>query len=139
MISRLLGIGVTGEETEGNLQIDQSSLTGESLPASKGKNAIAYSSSICKQGQMLAVVTKTGVNTYIGRAANLIAISPESGHFQKIMNRIGSFLVISTITMSFIVFLFLVYARNNKAIDALEKVIVLTIAAIPVIRFPSND
>lgn len=133
-----MGIGVSGEVSEGNLQIDQSALTGESLPASKGKHAIAYSSSICKQGQMLAVVTKTGPYTYIGRAANLIAISPETGHFQKIMNMIGSFLVGSTVLLSVIVFLFLVFARENKAIEALESVIILTIAAIPVYKLNIN-
>ena len=52
---RLLGIGIAGAATEGTLQIDQSALTGESLPVSKGKGAVAYSSSIVKQGQQLAV------------------------------------------------------------------------------------
>ncbi|KAJ3061778.1 hypothetical protein HDU98_002333, partial [Podochytrium sp. JEL0797] len=74
---RLLGMGVTGEESEGTLQIDQSGLTGESLPVAKGKGTTAYSSAIVKQGQMLAVVTKTGINTFIGRAANLISITTE--------------------------------------------------------------
>ncbi|KAJ3250298.1 hypothetical protein HK103_003638, partial [Boothiomyces macroporosus] len=36
--ARLLGIDATGEVTEGNLQIDQAALTGESLPVSKGKD-----------------------------------------------------------------------------------------------------
>ncbi|KAG0375933.1 hypothetical protein BGX24_008491, partial [Mortierella sp. AD032] len=57
---RLLGIGATGEATEGDLLIDQSALTGESLPVAKNKGKTVYSSSIVKQGQQMAVVTKTG-------------------------------------------------------------------------------
>ncbi|KAJ2380469.1 hypothetical protein GGI05_006298, partial [Coemansia sp. RSA 2603] len=60
---RLLGISVDGSESEVNLQVDQSALTGESLPVEKKRGDTIYSSSICKQGQMLAVVTKTGANT----------------------------------------------------------------------------
>lgn len=101
----LLGVSITGDETEGTLQIDQSALTGESLPVAKGKGAIAYSSSICKQGQMLAVVTKTGIETFIGRAANLISITTEAGHFQKIINHIGNFLIIITLSMAVTIFL----------------------------------
>ena len=43
---------------------------------------------------MLAVVTKTGINTYIGRAANLIQNTTEQGHFQQIVGNIGNFLII---------------------------------------------
>ncbi|KAJ3079233.1 hypothetical protein HK102_003936, partial [Quaeritorhiza haematococci] len=129
---RLLGIGVTGEETEGSLMIDQSALTGESLPVSKSKGAVAYSSSIVKQGQMLAVVTKTGIHTYIGRAANLISITTDQGHFQKIVNNIGNFLIIITVVMVVVIMLVLLFARKKSFIKALEEVLVLTIAAIPV-------
>ncbi|KAJ3078170.1 hypothetical protein HK102_004689 [Quaeritorhiza haematococci] len=129
---RLLGIGVTGEETEGTLQIDQSALTGESLPVSKGKGAIAYSSSVVKQGQMLAVVTKTGIHTYIGRAANLISITTDQGHFQKIVNNIGNFLIIISVVMVFVIMMVLIFAKGKTFLKALEDVLVLTIAAIPV-------
>jgi len=137
---RLLGIGVTGEITEGTLQIDQSALTGESLPVQKGKGSTAYSSSIVKQGQMLAVVTKTGIHTYIGRAANLIAVTTEEGHFQKIVNSIGNFLIIITCGMVFILFFFRVWGPGvDRTINigpriksALLDVLVLTVAAIPV-------
>ncbi|KAJ3212768.1 hypothetical protein HDU83_009183 [Entophlyctis luteolus] len=137
---RLLGIGVTGEESEGTLQIDQSALTGESLPVNKGKGATAYSSAIVKQGQMLAVVTKTGINTYIGRAANLISITTEEGHFQKIINSIGNFLVIITCFMAVVLFFIRTFALPTRPQDsvgdrvkaALLEVLVLTIAAIPV-------
>ncbi|KAJ3160888.1 hypothetical protein HDU86_008250 [Geranomyces michiganensis] len=129
---RLLGIGVTGEETEGTLQIDQAALTGESLPVNKGKGAIAYSSSICKQGQNLAVVTKTGINTYIGRAANLISNTNEQGHFQKVINHIGNFLVVMSLAMVFIVFCVEKWGRDRSFLDSLTTVLILTIAAIPV-------
>ncbi|KAJ3207786.1 hypothetical protein HK099_000197 [Clydaea vesicula] len=143
---RLLGITVTGEISESPLQIDQSALTGESLPVSKGKGSIAYSSSICKQGQMLAIVTKTGVNTFIGRAANLISITTDAGHFQKVINNIGNFLVIITVVMAVTILLINLFVkwqmdekghikepRERRSFnEALLEVLSLTIAAIPV-------
>ncbi|KAJ1330086.1 plasma-membrane proton-efflux P-type ATPase [Batrachochytrium salamandrivorans] len=143
--ARLLGIGVTGAATEGTLQIDQAALTGESLPVSKGKGSIVYSSSIVKQGQQLAVVTKTGLHTFIGRAANLISITTEEGHFQKVINQIGNFLIIITVVM--VVIIMIVYLTIKPVLNeeghvvthfgerfklALKQVLVLTIAAIPV-------
>jgi len=95
------------------LSIDQSALTGESLPQVKGKGKTAYSSSVVKQGQMLGVVVKTGVNTYIGRAANLISITNEQGHFQKIVNTIGNFLVVVTVVMVIIIFIYLTVFYYN--------------------------
>jgi H+-transporting ATPase len=127
-----LGVGATGEATEGSLQIDQSALTGESLPVSKSKGAIAYSSSIVKQGQQLAVVTKTGIHTYIGRAANLINQTNEEGHFQKIINSIGNFLIIITIVMVIVILFVQMFAKGMHFMDALRQVLIITIAAIPV-------
>jgi H+-transporting ATPase len=138
--ARLLGISITGDPTEGDLHIDQAALTGESLPAIKGKGDTAYSSSIVKQGQMLGVVTKTGLDTYIGRAANLISITTEEGlliikyvgHFQKIIKVIGDFLVVVTLVMVAIVFMVEVIIKKHPFLDSLSLVVVLTIAAIPV-------
>lgn len=131
--ARLLGVGVTGQETEGELQIDQSALTGESLPVHKKKGNTVYSSSVVKQGQMLAVVTKTGIDTFIGRAANLISITTEQGHFQKIVNQIGNFLVVITVVLVVIIFIVqLVEQGVSKTLDVLRDVLVLTVAAIPV-------
>ncbi|KAK3815713.1 MAG: H(+)-ATPase [Linnemannia elongata] len=133
---RLLGIGATGEATEGDLQVDQSALTGESLPLSKNKGATVYSSSIVKQGQQMAVVTKTGGDTFIGRAAGLMAVATEEGHFQKIINRIGNFLILITVVLVVIILIYLLVINRGTPQGAfkkvLEQVLVLTIAAIPV-------
>lgn len=131
--ARLLGIGVTGEETEGDLQIDQSALTGESLPVHKKKGDTVYASSVVKQGQMLAVVTKTGIQTFIGRAANLMAITVERGHFQKIIGQIGNFLVLMTLLMVGIIFTVKMIKSGGRGVEKiLLEVLVLTVAAIPV-------
>lgn len=70
---RLLGIDASGAETVGEFLVDQSSLTGESYLTSKKKGDEVYSSTVVKQGQQRAIVTKTGIKTYIGMAAHLIA------------------------------------------------------------------
>ncbi|KAF9117127.1 hypothetical protein BGX27_003589 [Mortierella sp. AM989] len=135
---RLLGIGATGEATEGDLLIDQSALTGESLPVAKNKGKTVYSSSIVKQGQQMAVVTKTGGDTFIGRAANLISITTEEGHFQKIINRIGNFLILITVVLVLIIMVYqLVHFKGDergrgKFLSVLGRILVLTVAAIPV-------
>jgi H+-transporting ATPase len=60
-------------DTTWDLLVDQSALTGESITARKTKGDEVFSSTVVKQGQQRAIVTKTGSNTYIGRAAHLIA------------------------------------------------------------------
>ncbi|KAI8393358.1 plasma-membrane proton-efflux P-type ATPase [Radiomyces spectabilis] len=134
--ARLLGLGVNGEDNDSDLMIDQSALTGESLPVAKHKGSTAYSSSIVKQGQQLAVVTKTGDKTFIGRAANLIAITTEEGHFQKIIAKIGNVLIFSTVVLVLIVLIYQLVKykgtpKGNWKV-VLENCLVLTVAAIPV-------
>ncbi|KAF9359215.1 hypothetical protein BGX34_008498 [Mortierella sp. NVP85] len=134
---RLLGIGASGDETEGDLLVDQSSLTGESLAARKRKGENVYSSTIVKQGQQMAIVTKTGSKTYIGRAAQLIAKTRDEGHFQKIIGRIGNFLILFTLVLVIliIVFQFITFRNDPVRSDVLKilgPVFILAVAAIPV-------
>ncbi|KAI9487948.1 plasma-membrane proton-efflux P-type ATPase [Zychaea mexicana] len=134
--ARLLGLGVNGEQSEAELQIDQSALTGESLPVAKIKGSTVYSSSIVKQGQQLAVVTKTGTQTFIGRAASLIAITAEQGHFQKVINKIANVLVVSTVLLVGIVLAYqMIKYQGTPEGDwrvVVKNCLVLTVAAIPV-------
>jgi H+-transporting ATPase len=134
---RLLGIGATGEDIEGDLQIDQSALTGESLPIRKHKGDLVYSSSTVKQGQQLGIVVRTGADTFIGKAANLISITTDAGHFQKVVNYIGNFLIVLSVFLVIIIFIYDLVEKKIKtgvvtgddAVEALKEMVVLTIAA----------
>ena len=75
------------------LSVDQSALTGESLPVSKEAGATAYSGSVVRQGEMQALVTNTGVNTYFGRTARLVETAGAASHLQKAVIEIGDYLI----------------------------------------------
>jgi len=85
---------------EGNyISIDQSALTGESLPVTKTSGEDAYSGSVVKQGEMVAVITATGANTFFGRTAKLVATAGSVSHFQRAVMKIGNFLIILALVL----------------------------------------
>jgi H+-transporting ATPase len=63
--------------------IDQSALTGESLPVARKIGDEAYSGSVVKQGEMEGVVIATGSLTFFGRTAKLVAGAGAASHAQK--------------------------------------------------------
>ncbi|KAI8050000.1 plasma-membrane proton-efflux P-type ATPase [Thamnidium elegans] len=138
--ARLLGIGATGEAIETDMQIDQSSLTGESLPSKKKPGSIVFSSCVVKQGQQQAIVVRTGPDTFIGKTASLISVTTGSGRFQKVINYIGNFLIILSVVLVLIIFIHeLVTERiangfitKEQVLITLNEMVILTIAAIPV-------
>jgi H+-transporting ATPase len=69
----------------GDLSIDQSILTGESLPVDIQGSAIIYSASVVRRGEAKCVVVNTGVNTYFGRTAELVRLAKPKSHQEQIM------------------------------------------------------
>lgn len=69
----------------GELSVDQSALTGESLPVDIHESDIVYSSSIVKRGEAKCVVVNTGLNTYFGKTAELVKIARPKSHQEEIM------------------------------------------------------
>ncbi|MBP7243141.1 plasma-membrane proton-efflux P-type ATPase [Amaricoccus sp.] len=120
--------------------IDQSALTGESLPAAKKPGDAAYSGSVVKQGEMTGVVIATGSNTYFGRTAKLVAGAGAASHAQKAMFQIGDFLILLAVALAAILvgtqaYRELVIAHDWRLSDALgilQFVLVLLVASIPV-------
>ena len=115
------------------LLIDQSALTGESLPVSKQSGELAYANTIIKQGEMLAVVVNTGRNTNFQTVVSLVAKASleERSHFQKMVIRIGNFLILFTVALISII-IFAALFRHQPMLEIARFSLVLTVAAIPV-------
>ena len=113
------------------LSIDESALTGESLPVEKHKSDLAYSGSVIRQGEMNGLVVGTGLNTFFGKTAKLVAEARTISHFQKAVIKIGNYLIVLAAFMVAIIFMVSVY-RHESFFDTLQFALVLTIAAIPV-------
>ncbi|HQT26642.1 MAG TPA: HAD-IC family P-type ATPase, partial [Burkholderiales bacterium] len=115
------------------LLIDQSSLTGESLPVSKKTGELAYANTIVKQGEMLAVVLNTGNDTNFQTVVSLVARASleERSHFQKMVIRIGNFLILITVALITLIVLVSLF-RHQHFLEIARFSLVLTVAAIPV-------
>ena len=113
------------------LSVDQSALTGESLPVNKTTGDSAYSGSIAKQGEMQGLVTATGNDTYFGKTAKLVASAKPVSHFQKAVLQIGDYLIY--LSLGLVAALILVQLFRGTALLALVQfALILTVASIPV-------
>ncbi len=115
------------------LLVDQAALTGESLPVNKKAGDELYANAVIKQGEMIARVTATGKHTYFGKTVGLVAKAQmeERSHFQKMVIKVGNFLILLTLFMIAII----VYhgiRTHEPTVELLIFALVLTISAIPV-------
>ncbi|XP_052174511.1 plasma membrane ATPase 4-like [Diospyros lotus] len=114
------------------LKIDQSALTGESLPVNKNPGDEVFSGSTCKQGELEAIVIATGVHTFFGKAAHLVDSTNQVGHFQKVLTAIGNFCICS-IALGIITELVVMYPiQHRRYRDGIDNLLVLLIGGIPI-------
>ena len=113
------------------LSVDQSALTGESLPVNKKPGDIAYSGSVAKQGEMEAVVTATGGETYFGKTAKLVSEAKSVSHFQKAVLHIGDYLIYLSLGLAAVLLLVQLF-RGSSILSLVQFVLILVVSAIPV-------
>lgn len=113
------------------LSVDQAALTGESLPVNRKPGDTVYSGSIAKQGEMVAVVSGTGTDTFFGRTAKLVQSAGTVSHFQRAVLSIGNYLIYLTLFLVAVMIL-VGLERGESPLELLQFALILTVAAIPV-------
>ncbi len=112
------------------LQVDESALTGESLPVEKHVSDVAYSGSIIRQGEMDALVATIGMSTYFGKTTKLVEEAETRSHFQKAIIKIGDYLIALAVTLVTVIFIVAAF-RHESMLATIQFALVLTVAAIP--------
>ncbi|KAK7285705.1 hypothetical protein RJT34_20483 [Clitoria ternatea] len=114
------------------LKIDQSTLTGESLPVTKKTGDEVFSGSTCKHGEIEAVVIATGVHSFFGKAAYLVDSTQVVGHFQKVLTSIGNFCICS-IAIGMILEIIIMFPVEHRSYrEGINNLLVLLIGGIPI-------
>ncbi len=111
--------------------VDQSALTGESLPAERKSGDAVFSGSIIRRGEIGALVYATGENTYFGKTAELVQDAVTVSHFQKAVLKIGNYLIMLAVAMVAVIIAVAIF-RGDPILTTLQFALVLTVAAIPV-------
>jgi H+-transporting ATPase len=113
------------------IEVDQSALTGESLPARRKPGEAVFSGSIIRQGEIDAMVYATGANTYFGKTAQLVQEAHTVSHFQRAVLKIGDYLIILAVALVAVIIIVALF-RGDPMLTTLQFALVLTVAAIPV-------
>jgi H+-transporting ATPase len=113
------------------VQVDQSALTGESLPVEHKPGDAVYSGSILKQGEIDAVVYATGKGTYYGKTAELVESAETRSHLQRAVLKIADYLLIIAAALAVLI-VGVAFHRHDPILVVLQFALVLTIAAVPV-------
>ncbi len=113
------------------IEVDQSALTGESLPATRKFGAAVFSGSIVRQGEIGALVYATGANTYFGKTAELVQEARTVSHFQRAVLKIGDYLIVLAVALVAVIITVALF-RGDPILTTLQFALVLTVAAIPV-------
>ncbi|HUY03914.1 MAG TPA: plasma-membrane proton-efflux P-type ATPase [Rhodocyclaceae bacterium] len=113
------------------MSVDQSALTGESLPATRKPGDAVFSGSIIRRGESNALVYATGANTYFGKTAELVQDAHTVSHFQKAVLKIGNYLIMLALVLVAAIIAVAIF-RGDPLLTTLQFALVLTVAAIPV-------
>ena len=113
------------------VEIDQSALTGESLPVTRKPGETVYSGAVLKLGEIDATVTATGQKTYFGKTAQLVETTHNTSHFQRAVLKIGDYLIVLAVVLVVLILMVALF-RGDAMMSTLQFALVLTVAAIPV-------
>ncbi len=116
---------------DGQLLVDQSTLTGESVPIDVEPGTTIYAGTTVKRGEATGTVTTTGARTYFGKSAELVRVAKTTNHFQRAILGMIRYLVVVDVGLAVVVLIYALIAGMALS-EILPFVLVLLIASVPV-------
>jgi len=117
--------------TDGQVQVDQSQLTGESLPVEHQAGTTTYAGSLVSRGEATGVVTATGARTYFGKTAELVRVAEAPRRLELLILQITRYLAALVIVLALAV-LVATLIHGTALLEMLPFGLMLLVAAVPV-------
>ncbi len=117
--------------SDGSILVDQSALTGESMPVECTTGDTLYSASIVRRGEASGEVTATGARSYFGKTAELVRGAGVKSHLEELVLSIVRYLVMMDVIL---VAAILIYAAASHIplAEILPFALILLVASVPV-------
>jgi len=115
-----------------DLEIDQSVLTGESMPVKKNTGDTAYSGSVVTEGEALCAVSAIAGSTYYGRTVKLVEEARPHLHLEHMIFNLIKYLIAIDIALVAVIILFGVFVMHSDFGTIVLFALNLLIASIPV-------
>jgi H+-transporting ATPase len=115
----------------GNVEVDQSALTGESMPVSRLSGETLYSGSTVRHGEATGTVSATGSRTYFGRTAELVRTARAVGHLDQLLFAVVRYLVAIDTALAAVLVAFALWYQA-ELLPLIPFFMVLITATVPV-------
>lgn len=115
---------------DGEILLDQSALTGESLPVEHHAGSTAYSGSLVRRGEATGEVIATGARTYFGQTAELVRVAEAPPRLERFIVAIAKYIGALDVLLAVAVFA-TAAIRGTPLLEALPFVLMLLVASIP--------
>jgi H+-transporting ATPase len=117
----------------GDLSVDASALTGESLPVEIRESDIIYSSAVVRRGEAKCVVVNTGAHTYFGKTAELVKIARPKSHQEAVMMAMVKYMMYFGISALVLVLAYgLIANLHEHVVTVLTLAVIFLMGAVPV-------
>jgi len=115
----------------GDVWVDQSALTGESMEVERKVGDLLYSGSIILRGEATGIVVLTGVKTFFGRTVQLVQVARPKLHMEEVISKVLKWLLIIVAVLLCVAIAFSA-ARGISLLEILPLMLVLLLGAVPV-------
>jgi H+-transporting ATPase len=117
----------------GELSVDASALTGESLPVEVRRSDIIYSSAVVRRGEAKCIVVNAGANTYFGKAAELVKIAKPKSHQEAVMIAMVKYMMYFGISALILVLAYGLFMHlQEHLVTVLTLAVIFLMGAVPV-------
>jgi len=116
---------------KGEVSLDESAITGESLEVQKKVKEVIYSGSIVTKGEATGITTLTGTNTNYGKTIELVKTAKPKSHIEEIISKVVKWLFL-IVGVLILIALIVSYIKGINLLEILPLMLVLLLGAIPV-------